>query len=111
MGLGNGYKGATYSDGEVVCAFIHELTHLAIGTNDILDMDGYDALSFRLNGDGRKYIASLRVDDWIVGETSHDVWQAFLFARAHSQSVLQVYQLKQPSYLAMTSVVISLNNS
>ena len=46
-----------------------------------LDMEGADSLSFRLNGDGRKYIASVRVDNWIVGETSHDVWQAFLFAR------------------------------
>ena len=46
-----------------------------------LDMEGADCLSFKLKGDGRKYIASVRVDNWIVGETSHDVWQAFLFAR------------------------------
>ena len=46
-----------------------------------LDMEGADCLSFRLKGDGRKYMASVRVDNWIVGETSHDVWQAFLFAR------------------------------
>jgi NADH dehydrogenase [ubiquinone] 1 alpha subcomplex assembly factor 1 len=46
-----------------------------------LDMEGFDSLSFRLKGDGRKYIASIRVDNWIVGSTSHDVWQAFLFAR------------------------------
>ena len=46
-----------------------------------LDMEGADSLSFRLKGDGRKYMASVRVDNWIVGETSHDVWQAFLFVR------------------------------
>jgi NADH dehydrogenase [ubiquinone] 1 alpha subcomplex assembly factor 1 len=46
-----------------------------------LEMDGTDALAFRVRGDGRKYLASLRTDNWIVGSASHDVWQAFLFAR------------------------------
>ena len=36
---------------------------------------------FRVRGDGRKYIASLRCENWIVDESSMDVWQAFLFAR------------------------------
>ena len=46
-----------------------------------LDTEGFDALGFRVRGDGRMYIASLRTDNWIVGSNSHDVWQAFLFAR------------------------------
>lgn len=45
-----------------------------------LDTEGFDALGFRVRGDGRMYIASLRTDNWIVSN-SHDVWQAFLFAR------------------------------
>ena len=46
-----------------------------------LDLDGFDALVFRIRTDGRKYIANLRTDNWIVGGKSHDLWQAFLFAR------------------------------
>jgi hypothetical protein len=47
-----------------------------------MDVEGYDALAFRMRGDGRKYIANLRTANWIVGEeNSHDVWQAFLLAR------------------------------
>ena len=53
-----------------------------------LDMDGTDALAFRVRSDGRKYIASLRTDNWIVGSSSHDVWQAFLFARCSSQQII-----------------------
>lgn len=48
---------------------------------EYLDIDTYDHLVFRVKGDGRKYIASLRTDNWIIGGRSHDVWQAFLFAR------------------------------
>lgn len=32
-------------------------------------------------GDGRKYIANLRCENWLVDDRSKDVWQAFLFAR------------------------------
>lgn len=47
-----------------------------------MDTENYDALAFRIRGDGRKYIANLRTANWIVGEDkSHDVWQAFLLAR------------------------------
>lgn len=47
-----------------------------------MDVEGYDALAFCVRGDGRKYIANLRTANWIVGEdNSHDVWQAFVFAR------------------------------
>lgn len=50
-------------------------------TGEQLDIDEYDHLVFRVHGDGRKYIANLRTENWLVGGRSHDVWQAFLFAR------------------------------
>ena len=34
----------------------------------------------RVRGDGRKYIVSIRTDNWVISGTNHDVWQAFLFA-------------------------------
>lgn len=46
-----------------------------------LDLDDFDALVFRVKGDGRKYLANIRTENWVVGDESHDVWQAFLFAR------------------------------
>lgn len=46
-----------------------------------LDLEDFDTLVYRLRGDGRKYIASLRTENWIVDSRSQDVWQAFLFAR------------------------------
>ena len=46
-----------------------------------MDLDDYDTLAFRVRGDGRKYIASLRTENWMVDAKSQDVWQAFLFAR------------------------------
>ena len=45
------------------------------------DLEEFDTLVFRVRGDGRKYIASLRCENWLVDEASMDVWQAFLFAR------------------------------
>lgn len=46
-----------------------------------LNLDDYDSLVFRVFGDGRKYIANIRCESWIVDEQSRDIWQAFLFAR------------------------------
>lgn len=46
-----------------------------------LDLDDYDTLVFRVCGDGRKYIANIRTENWVVGESAYDVWQAFLFSR------------------------------
>ncbi len=48
---------------------------------EYLDLEDFDTLVFRVWGDGRKYLANLRTENWIVGERSQDVWQAFLFAR------------------------------
>ena len=49
---------------------------------DRLSLDEYDTLKFRVFGDGRKYLASIRTENWIIGDaTSADVFQAFLFAR------------------------------
>lgn len=51
-------------------------------TQDRLDLDQYDTMVLRVLGDGRRYIASIRTENWIIGEaSSHDVYQAFLFAR------------------------------
>ncbi|KAK9834154.1 hypothetical protein WJX81_003453 [Elliptochloris bilobata] len=47
---------------------------------DYLDLEERDVLVLRVRGDGRKYLVSLRTDNWVAGVTSHDVWQAFLFA-------------------------------
>lgn len=49
--------------------------------NGPLDLENYDTLAYRVRGDGRRYIASLRTENWVVGDESQDVWQAFLFAR------------------------------
>lgn len=47
-----------------------------------LDIADYDTLVFKILSDGRPYIASLRTENFIVGDhQSDDVWQAFLFAR------------------------------
>ncbi len=46
-----------------------------------LDLQDYDTLAYRVRGDGRRYITSLRTENWVVDNMSQDVWQAFLFAR------------------------------
>jgi hypothetical protein len=53
----------------------------AEGEGDYIDLSEHDTVSFRVFGDGRKYIANFRTENWIVGSRNHDVWQAFLFAR------------------------------
>lgn len=59
------------------------LLWLAQVAEGVLDLDDYDTLAFRVRGDGRKYIASLRTENWMVDAKSQDVWQAFLFARCN----------------------------
>ena len=53
----------------------------AEGEGDYIDLSEHQMVSFRVFGDGRKYIANFRTENWIVGSRNHDVWQAFLFAR------------------------------
>ena len=50
----------------------------------MIDLEPFANLVLRVKGDGRKYIASMRCDDWIMGERDDDVWQAFIFARCSS---------------------------
>lgn len=46
-----------------------------------IDLDDFHSLVFKIKGDGRQYLANIRTDNWVVGDTVDDVWQAFLFAR------------------------------
>lgn len=50
-------------------------------SGEYIDLDDFHSLVFRVRGDGRKYLANIRTDNWVVGENVEDVWQAFLFAR------------------------------
>lgn len=64
------------------------------GQQELLDLDDFDSLVFRVRGDGNKYLASLRTENWIVGDNaSDDVWQAFLFARC--VAVIKAVQARQ----------------
>jgi len=53
-------------------------------TGDYTDLDGFQRLVYRVNGDGRIYIANLRTDNWLLGQASDDVWQAALPTRSDS---------------------------
>lgn len=49
--------------------------------DDFLDLEPYEELVFRVRGDGRPYIASLRTENWSSYPGSPpDIWQAFVFA-------------------------------
>lgn len=49
---------------------------------ELIDLENCDTLVFRVLGDGRKYLASLRTENWVIGDAgSKDIYQAFLFAR------------------------------
>eukprot|EP00208_Stichococcus_sp_RCC1054_P007445 CAMPEP_0206149248 /NCGR_PEP_ID=MMETSP1473-20131121/37681_1 /ASSEMBLY_ACC=CAM_ASM_001109 /TAXON_ID=1461547 /ORGANISM="Stichococcus sp, Strain RCC1054" /LENGTH=205 /DNA_ID=CAMNT_0053546703 /DNA_START=438 /DNA_END=1052 /DNA_ORIENTATION=- len=58
--------------------------------NGPLDLENYDTLAYRVRGDGRRYIASLRTENWVVGDESQDVWQAFLFARKNEWAEVEI---------------------
>ncbi|BBN01695.1 NADH dehydrogenase [ubiquinone] 1 alpha subcomplex assembly factor 1 [Marchantia polymorpha subsp. ruderalis] len=47
-----------------------------------LDLEPYDTLAFKVKGDGRVYISSLRTENWVMGpvDAKFNQWQAFLFA-------------------------------
>ena len=40
-----------------------------------MDFDAFDALSYRVRGDGRSYIASVRTENWMTGDGAEDAWQ------------------------------------
>jgi len=44
-----------------------------------MDLEEFTALRFRVRSDGRKYIVSLRTDNFVTGNRE-DLWQAFLFS-------------------------------
>ena len=46
-----------------------------------INLEDFDNLVLRVKGDGRRYLASVRTDDWIAAPRDDDVWQAFIFAR------------------------------
>ena len=72
-------------------------------TGEQLDIDEYDHVVFRVHGDGRKYIANLRTENWLVGGRSHDVWQAFLFAR--SAGIRERGNLPNADFLPLVQVL------
>jgi Complex I intermediate-associated protein 30 (CIA30) len=72
------------------------LLWLAQVAEGVLDLDDYDTLAFRVRGDGRKYIASLRTENWMVDAKSQDVWQAFLFARCPKRLCSRCSSVKTP---------------
>ena len=41
-----------------------------------MDLDAYDALSYRVRGDGRQYLASVVTENWMTETTSEDAWLA-----------------------------------
>ena len=64
--------------------------HSCVQASDqLIDLSDFDALAFRVRGDGRTYLANIRTQNWLVGGQGHDVWQAFLFARCATPSGAQ----------------------
>lgn len=55
-----------------------------------LDLDDYDGLTLRVKGDGRKYIANIKTENWLVGDQTYDIWQAFLFARENQWQDVEI---------------------
>lgn len=52
---------------------------LDLPVGEYLDLDAFTALRYRVFSDGRKYVASIRTENWITGQ-KEDLWQAFLFS-------------------------------
>ena len=52
------------------------LAKTLVNPDPTLDFDAYDALSYRVRGDGRMYVASVRTENWMTGDSTEDVWQA-----------------------------------
>lgn len=66
------------------------MTSKPVADHAMLDLEDFDALVFRVRGDGRQYIASVRCENWLVDQRNHDVWQAFLFARKGEWSEVEI---------------------
>lgn len=47
--------------------------------NEWIDLEPFTALRYRVKSDGRKYVVSIRTDNWVTG-MKEDLWQAYLFA-------------------------------
>ena len=47
-----------------------------LNPDPVLDLDAFEALSYRVRGCGRMYIASVRTENWMTGDSTEDVWQA-----------------------------------
>lgn len=60
--------------------------------DDILDLEPFDTIAFRLKGDGRVYVSNIRTENWIggLGASRSNIWQAFVFAPAGEWSVVRV---------------------
>mmetsp|Transcript_13758 Transcript_13758/g.26394 ORF Transcript_13758/g.26394 Transcript_13758/m.26394 type:complete len:229 (-) Transcript_13758:531-1217(-) len=56
-----------------------------------IDLEPYNVLGFRIKGDGRPYLASIRTDNWAAPPGSPpDLWQAFLFAPAGEWATVEI---------------------
>ena len=45
------------------------LAKTLVNPDPTLDFDAYDALSYRVRGDGRMYVASVRTENWMTGDS------------------------------------------
>lgn len=45
-----------------------------------IDLESYQSVVYRVRGDGRAYLANIRTDNWVVGDTAEDIWQAVLLS-------------------------------
>ena len=66
--------------------------------DSVIDLEDFDNLVLRVKGDGRKYIASMRTEDWIMSERDDDVWQAFIFARCTPVLIGRTYMCACPAF-------------
>mmetsp|Transcript_11316 Transcript_11316/g.19322 ORF Transcript_11316/g.19322 Transcript_11316/m.19322 type:complete len:230 (+) Transcript_11316:87-776(+) len=56
-----------------------------------LDLEPYNVLGFKVKGDGRPYLASIRTDNWSAPPGAPpDLWQAFVFAPAGEWTRVEV---------------------
>ena len=48
-----------------------------------IDLESYQSVVYRVRGDGRAYLANIRTDNWVVGDTAEDIWQAVLLSSGY----------------------------